>query len=161
MKKGLTFLLSAVLLLTLFAGCKGAAPKTFSEDGFTLTLTQVYLDYTEEDDERPFFYGNTKMGVVGLREDKSDMEEIYPGMTLEQYAQLTVELNELDTTVQTKDGVLHFLYEADADGEDYTYLAALYETEDSFWSVQVYCKSADYPQMEDELWEQATAVTLE
>lgn len=161
MRKGITLILSAILLLTLFAGCKGTAPKQFSEDGFTLTLTQVYLDYTEEDDERPFFYGNTKMGVVGLREDRSYMEEIYPGMTLEQYAQLTVELNELDTAVQMKDGTPYFIYKADADGENYTYLATLYETEDSFWSVQVYCKSADFPQMEGQLWEQATAVTLE
>ncbi len=160
MKKTLSVLIAAVLLLTLFAGCKGAAPKQFSQDGFTLELTEVYLDYTEDDGERPFFYGNTKMGVVGLREYKSDMDEIYPDMTLEQYAQLASQLNEVDSEIAEKDGVPYFSYEADVDGEPYSYLGTFYETEDSFWLVQVYCKSADYADMESRLWKQATAVTL-
>lgn len=133
------------LALLLLAGCGAQEPeKTYRFDGLTVTLAGDFADLSTEDYAQgySFFYGSTKLSILGMRTGK----EYLPDFTLREYAGLMLRKNKLDCEIQETDGLYWIEYTSSVDdqGSEYCYLAAFYETETDFWTVQTYCPRETY-----------------
>lgn len=149
MKKILSTLLAAALLLTLLTGCGGAAksaePKTFEETDLSVTLTD---DFSKQELENiTYYYISEKAIAMMLKEDFSVFEaaEISTDITLEQYAQLITDNNGLTGTAIGTDsrGNVSFTYTNTADGQEFFYYATVKKGTNAYWLCQFACRTAD------------------
>lgn len=147
MKKNLAIILALLLVCTLFAGCNIEIPdKDFTCEDLTITLPATWQDLSSEDYAASvsFLYGFNDTAVMGIREPKSDFEAYGMELTLDEYGQLVLDANGITDPLLEQQGVKTFVYEAEADGESFTYLSGVYEMEESFWIVQAYCLTEDF-----------------
>ncbi len=115
---------------------KPPAPKTFSAEGMSITLTD---EFTEVDaDNYTVAYDSRDIAVLALQEAVlvDDGQEDY---TLEEYAKLVMQNNSLDPEqLQTSDDLTYFTYtytNPDS-GDTYEYFTCVYEGGVDFWIVQ-------------------------
>ena len=156
MRKHFVLLLALVLCITLLSGCgakETSAPHKYED--LTIRLPLEFLDLSGEAyaAEYDFLWGSEFMTVSGLRDEKS-LFEAY-NLNIEGYGMLVMVLNDLDCTLTQTDGIWNFSYESDG----YTYLVTLRETEKAFWTVQAYCPTEEYSQVQDQMWEILRSVT--
>ena len=124
MKRIFKTLTASLLLLAviLSAGC-AAKPKTFTQNGFS-----------SED-----------IFIVTLKESFKDLNGKFGGAsTLEEYAQLLIDSNEITATVESKDGLVYYTYEIyDIDTQElsHQFFAFVYKMEDAFFLVQFAVKA--------------------
>lgn len=165
-------ILAILLICLLLCGC-GAddildaiddklPEKTYTEGDVSITLPNSFKNFSSRDmaEGKDFLFANDEMGITGTREDKETLYDLFGEMDAEGYANLIAELYELDTTAEKKKGYWYFTYEQEIDGEDYTYLAVIHETTGDYWNIQVYCKSADFEENEDTMWDYATDIEI-
>ena len=132
------FALSLLIGLAISLGMVGYrknTPKTFSNEGISITLTGEFSKVDFED--YTVCYGSKDVAVFTLEEKFSLM----PGaslLNLNQYAHMVMNSSEVDSTIETKNGLTYFEYEGtDPDtGEIYAYYVFMYKETDAFWIVQ-------------------------
>lgn len=159
MKKRGLFICLFCLLLVLSTGCSllTPSPKTFSSNGLTIELTSAF----KESDMEGFlvsFESNTVL-VMGIKEEFSLVKEY--AEDLESYAELVVEVNGVDSEVVKEKGLTYFVYEATADGQDFTYIGVVYEGSDAYWLVNLVCQSSKYSNLKDTMLQYAASVKVE
>ena len=127
----------------------------FTYEDLTIHLPENFIDLSEEAfaSGLTFLHGLDPIAINGMREEKALFASYGLELDLEQYAKLVVLSNNLTIQPETKDGILMFSYEALSDGVSYTYVVTLWETQKAFWTVQSYCPTADFPDVQKEIWE--------
>ena len=142
-KTGLIVILVAAVV-GLVAGSLGGKvianterEKEFSAEGITITLTDKFRRYENENftvgygaKDRSVLVSKETYGALGVASD----------YTIQEYGQLVLSANGMEDTVQLQeiDGLTCFEYQA----ETYNYLAVLYKSQDAFWMVQ-FCTEID------------------
>lgn len=160
MKKVVSIVVVFVMLLGLLCGC--ASEQQFTKEGLTITLNSTFKDESTSSyaEGKAFFYTSRSCAVMGIRDDRAQLETLLGELTLEEYGNLIIELNDLDGTMSQRDGLWTFTYTASVDNADYTYLSAVYEAADSFWTVQVYCGTDNYGKLADTMFGYLKTVTV-
>ena len=161
MKKLLVGLL-ALWMVVLLAGCakdprKGEA-KTFTNEGISITLTDVF----RKTDVEGFAvaYDSSKVGVLVTKEAFADIPNA-DTLTLEDYAQLVLNVNEDKTSeVKNTDGLTYLEYVAKSNGKNYGYLVCMYRGTDAFWLVQFAVPESDFSDYRASLVDWAKTVTF-
>lgn len=112
-------------------------PKVFSSGGMSITLMDNFTEISEEGYE--VCYDSKNVAVFVVKESFSEYEGI-DDITLEEYGNYAIELNELDSSVklQQQDGLTFFEYTAHNDEYDVEncYSVFVYKSDDAFWMVQ-------------------------
>lgn len=160
MKKVVSIVVVFVMMLGLLCGC--VADKQFTKDGLTITLPVTFKDDSDSSyaEGKSFFYVSNNCAVIGIKDDRAELESLLGELTLEEYGSLIIDLNELGGTLSQRDGLWTFTYTADVDNVDYTYMSAVYETADSFWTVQIYCETDNYGKLADTMFGYLKTVTV-
>lgn len=160
MRKLLSIAISLVLVLSMLTACS-AKPQDFTWNGLTVTLDSSFVEH-EIDQEAASYASYFKMYVVVISYETVDslVDLGYEAnMTAEDYAKLSIEVNEFDAEVKTTDGVTYYNYTGNADGTDYTYMATVHLLGNSFWLVQFAAETKDYQKAEPQFIEWAKTVT--
>ena len=157
MRKHFVLLLALLLCITLLSGCSAketTAPHSFGD--LTLRLPVEFLDLSDASyaAEYDFLFGMDPVIISGLRDEKALLASF--DLDIQRYGQLVIEINGLSCDLTQKDGIWNFTYEA----EGYTYVVTLQETKDAFWTVQAYCPTESYPQVNSQMWEILKSVTV-
>lgn len=112
-----------------------ASPKTFSDEGITMTLTGEFeqLDF----EEYTVCYGSSDVAVFVIRDDF----ELMPGgsaLSLNQYAHLVMNSTGVSSEVKTSGDLTYFGYEGsdDGSGEVFYYYTFAYKSSNAYWVVQ-------------------------
>ena len=143
-KKGLVILIIAAIVgamvgftvTSVLLSNKTPKAKTFSSDGMTVTLTNEFRKTNIE----PYtvVYDSKNVAVFALREAFT-LAEGFENYTLEQYADLVIQVNNSNTSgVETAEGLTYFVYTfTNPETKDvYRYYAYVYKADDAFWLVQ-------------------------
>ena len=144
------FVLILVLSLCMTGcGVKEASVSHSIED-LTIRLPAGYMDLSDETyaAELNFLFGKDPIAVNGLREEKTTFADYGLNMDLEGYGRFIILANQVDATLEQKDGIYTFSYESSG----FTYVVTVWQTEDAFWTVQAYCPSESYGKAKSEMW---------
>ena len=135
-------------------------PKTFTYQDMSITLTNQFRETEFEGFD--VCYDSTRAAVFVLHEPFA-LAEGFEDYTLEEYAQLVIDVNELDDTqVRIRDGHTYFEYDAVVDsGTTYRYCAFAFKTDEAFWLVQIAVSADQVTKEEDAIWSWANSVTFE
>ena len=161
-------ILSAALVLTLLCSCLlcgcslfQASPKTFTKSGMSITLTD---DFTERDYvSYTAVYDSQYVAIFAIKEEFSlfDGTALGENSTTEDYANVVIEGYELDAEPEEIDGMTTFRYDAESNGDTYTYLAVIYKSDDAFWMIQFATKADNFEEQEDNILTYAKSVAFE
>lgn len=162
MKKLFALVLALCLLCAVTACGEKAASVTHNFDGLTITLPEDFINLSDEDFAQGllFCFGRDPIAINGLKEEKATFQAYGLDLTLEQYATFMMKSNNVSGTLEEKDGIYTFTYEAANDGISYTYVVTARESEAAFWTVQSYCPTDDYHKVKNEMWKYLTSVTV-
>lgn len=103
-------------------------------------------------------YGNDDIGIMGIWDNKEEINSYFGETNLESYAKLIAALYELDVEPVQKDGIWTFSYTADSEGSNYTYVCAFCENATEYWNIQAYCLTEVYEQFAEDMWRYITDV---
>ncbi len=148
----------------VFAPVSSSAPgKTFETDDFSITLTE---DFEETVDFRfDKVYASDYAQVAFLEESFDDYPD-FEDCSLEEYAELCAEIYDgqdgREVSDVKNDGDLYWVeMDMDIDGMDSRNFVFMYETDDSFWSVQVITTEKNAENHKDEIMKWASSVEFE
>lgn len=164
-RTGLIIMIGAVILglVVGFLLTWKPAPK---EKVFTCEDMQITLNESFGETEYMGYktvYRSKNAVILVLKDNISELPSEFKTMTTEEYGEFIIELNQYSesSTVEQKDGLIYFEYEATSDGEDFYYFSTIYRTEDAFWVIQFSTKQEDADKMQDDFIEWAKSVSFE
>lgn len=114
-------------------------PKTFSSNGLTITLTTEFEE--QKADGFDVSFSSSKIGIFAFKElfYEYGYDYDYSNITLEEYAELLLEANNLKliSSVETVDGLTYFEYDYtnDSTGIAYVSFSVIYKGSDGFWMI--------------------------
>ena len=138
-----------VCALTL-SGCASLIPdvaeaEPITVQDLTVSIPVYFEDMSVYQDSLPasgfFMYGYSEIVLTGLRDDKTQCEEV---PTLEEYAKILISNSEVDAQVEIIDGLTTFTYFQLKNSQSYTCFAAVFEGTDSFWIVTGSCQTMNF-----------------
>ena len=154
MKKAVRIFLIILVLLTVISctACSKGTPKTFSDSGIAITLTDAFDKKSV--DGRTLCYESKDEVVVVTKEPFSMFTDgqISQYSPLSDYTRLVLSNNQLTAEIATKEGYEYIIYEREVETEAFfisktrrfTYLAVTYKSDSAFWLVQFACESDDF-----------------
>ena len=162
MKKCLALMLVAVLIAGCFPGCAAvntASPVSYTFQELTIRLPMAFVPLNDAFAEYDFIFGDGKVTLAGIREDRSQLQALGLASSLEEYSAQLIRAHGLDCQMLQENGITYFNYEA---GEEppFIYIVSVWETPEAFWVVQAYCLSEDYAAVKDAMWQYLSSVTL-
>lgn len=157
--KAKILLICALGLSLLLTAC-GAEPKTITEEGMTITLTEDFSAATM--DNATWYYESTDALVMGIRETKDELEQTGLEVnTLRDYAKAVIEANSLTgTTIQERNDYLYIEYEKTVDGTNYSYMTCLYDHGEEYWLVNFTCYQQRYKKLKSNFLDWADSVSF-
>ena len=167
-RTGIIIMVAAVLL-GLIGGSIGGLravstvePKTFSEEGLSITLTNKFFDVVL--DGYTAAYGTDEVVVLTLKESFSLMAGL-EDYTLREYGELIIEANGMagSVTLQERDGMPYFTYQyANPETKEiFDYTIVLFKSDDAFWTVQFATPVSLTQAYEQSIFQWASSVTFE
>ncbi|MCH5320787.1 MAG: hypothetical protein J1E36_03430 [Eubacterium sp.] len=153
------FIISFAVVLSSFSGAAKIAPKDFSSNGMTITLTNQFAEtsmtgYT-------VCYDSKDVAVFALKEDFSLMDG-FDNYTLEQYGELVLSNNPSASNCELKNdhGLTYFEYQFtnSQNNESYYYFTTLHKASDAFWIVQFVTSEGDLQQYQETFVEWAQTI---
>ncbi len=148
-------LLCAVLLCA--AACGSAEPKTFTKEGMSITLTSDFRESAQEG--FTVCYDSRKLAVLALKESY-DLFASMGDITLEEYGQLVLSANSLDSSLETENGLTFFSHDKYVNNTYYTYHCFVFQGTDAFWLVQFACKTGDAEALKDTIFSYAKSIEV-
>lgn len=136
-------------------------PKEFTYDNMHITLTEAFEKETV--DGYTVSYTSREVAVFCL-EERFALMEGFEDLTLQEYADLVIEGNNLsDVKAQTSDGLtwFHRQWTNPEDGEEYYYYAAVYKKKDAFWLIQFAVPLEDREAYADQMVQWASSVRFD
>ena len=157
MKRIVALLLLSALLFSICA-CQDSNAKTFTQDEFSITLSEDYgmvphvsyfVSYETAD----------KKAVLVTKDKKFIVEDIAGKANVShmEYANLVIETNRKGENLKEQDGMVCYTY---TDNAGYVYLATIHESKEAFWLVQFVCEAAEYDDMKDTFFTYAKSVSI-
>ncbi len=171
-KKGLVILIAALAVGAVVGGAIGAGlvksmfsspkvePKTFSDNGMNITLTNEFRELEAE--SFTHCYESSTVAVLVTKEAFT-LPEGSESYSTQQYMDLVLQNNSLSATKFSRDGLVGFEYEAtNADTkETFRYISYVYKSGDAFWMVQFAGTPANVQTAADQIDEWAKSVSFE
>lgn len=137
-------------------------PETFTESGLQITLTEKFTPV--EFEGRTACFDSAKIAVFALKEEFTPGDE-FSALTLQEYAELSTQVNGVDKSEIKKDGDLTwFSYDyTDESSNVLEYVSYVFKSEDGFWLIQFAGKKADVTESRDQIsqWAQSIRFTGE
>ena len=166
LKIGIVILIISFILgivLGVISGLKGSGdPKEFINDDFSITLTDAFSEISFEDFTYVFDSSDCAVFVV---EDSFEYFADTEVDTLEEYAQLLIEVNEFDdsTVVKKQGDLIYYVYEGtdSQTNQSFAYTAFVYEGTDSFWLVQFAVPEENAEEKNETVFQWAETVVVE
>ena len=155
--------ISALCLILAVLLCACSVPdRVFTCQDLSITLPASFADLsgTLEDDDLDFFYMTVNTGITGYRVEKASVTEDTDGLTPEDYVLLMQYANGHTGKITHRSDICSYTYTADTDGEDFTYLVAVFDAEDALWVLQCYCRTAEFSKTEETIWSYLETVTF-
>ena len=116
---------------------------TFTEAGMSIDLPPHFrkMDILSQ----TVAYMSNSAAVMMLKEGFAVFDNP-KDMTLDDYAGMVIEVNELAAAVEQKDGLTCFTYSAtdEVTGLEFAYFAVVFKGDDAFWLVQFYSAAKDF-----------------
>lgn len=164
MKKPIITALILTIAIVLFNGCtmSPAAEKEFLKAGLAITLNTNFSESDAGDYTAIYESNKDNAVVIILKEDFSlfEIAGISTDISLNEYAQLTVDASGKNSIVEAKDGLTYFTHESTVDGVKYSYLAVVYRGSDAYWLVQFSTYSKDFDGLVDTFTKWAKTVSV-
>lgn len=159
MKRIMAAVLAAVMLC-LLCSC-GASEKDFSKAGMTITLTNKFVE--KDLVTQTAYYESTDAIVTVLREgfDIFQQNGLDYNITKKQYAEMCVFQNNLTAIVDENEKYAHFSYQKEINGQDFSYEAYCFRTDDAFWLIQFACHTKNLSKMTSVFEKYANSVKFE
>jgi hypothetical protein len=148
-------LISRVLIPAIFE----ASPKTFSDAGIEITLTDAF-EKTDDTGDFDLCYQSKTAVVQMFREAFSDgvgMED----WTLEEYAEVLIEVNEMDAEVGEEDGLVCFSRTMKSGNKNYHYFSVVLKGNDEFWYVEFVCVEKNFEAYKADFIEWAKSIRMD
>ena len=157
----ITATLTMILLASLLTGCLFAAvEKVFTKDGFSITLTNRFIEGEGEEYEGfDIVYDSRDIAVFCLKENFSDFVD-GANLSPRTYGELVLQANQMDTALLTEGEQIYFEYQETIDGDDYSYLATVHKGADAFWLVQFACLTENYETLKPMMMQYAASVKV-
>lgn len=160
-RKGLGVLIAALIIgviVGLVIGFLSVLPedKTFSSDGMTITLTDEFRKFN--DDEYTAVYDSAKVAVFVSKVDATKED------SLAEFAEMLAVYSDLSPdSVKTADGLTYITYNNinSQNNVTYQYTAYLYQTDDAFWVVEFATDKKDADDYAKDITEWAKSVRFE
>ncbi|MBQ4641459.1 MAG: hypothetical protein IJB47_02460 [Oscillospiraceae bacterium] len=151
MKQTAKLLICFLVCLVLLTGCEKG--ERFICKDLTLQLPVGYRDLSGESfaQDADFLLGRDRVIIQGIAEEKASLLELDDRWTLERYGQFVLQANGLSCSLKSSDGCYRFSYEASVNNAAYTYTGAVWEGEDHYWVVQIYCPSDVFESKQQEI----------
>ena len=161
MKTNTKIIVLLMALCLLFCGC-AVEDQTVTADDLTITLPGNYKDYGDEDFAAGYtlVYGHNDAVVMALKEEFTLFEEYGLTLTLQEYADLVLEANDITDGAQEVNGILTFTFTNDSDGESHSYQAAVFEGSDAFWLIQAGCLTENFEKYQETFLNILTSVKI-
>lgn len=158
MKKLLHSIPLLLIAVFVFSACS-ATPETFKVDALSIDLTSAFErdDSASEDQDAVFISNDLIVTVLSESFNRLGVDDSF---TRDDYAELAIMTNGLNSTVMHKDQYTYFIYEASANGEDYKYLATVFKSDSAFYMVQFAALSSDFEPLLEDIWEYIESVEL-
>ncbi len=166
-KRGILIMAIAVIvgigigLLSVFLN--KTEPKTFTHDlGFTITLTDAFEE-SELEGYDAFFESHDVLVSI-FKESIAEFEDAgFTGMTLTDYAQVLIDVNDISAEVKTENGLTYYEFEEKAleGNERFYYFVTVYESEGYFWMFEFFCYAEEQDEWRPEFEEWAKSVTFQ
>ena len=163
MKRTVLCMLALALSLLLVA-CSptdaGTFAKTFSKNGFQITLTEEFTELEYENCEACF--ASITMSVTAWKESKASNEYLQ-SITRRDYAELLREANadKNPSPLHVENGLIYFTDTVkDVNGLDNTLAVAVYESSDAFWIVEFGTFTEQYEPYKDTILSYAKTVKV-
>lgn len=167
MKKGVIVLLAAAVIgfavgfAATFGALMGAAePKTFTETGFEITLTDRFKPISV--DNYTHSYESKDVAVFILKENRAIFE--HNGIdSLTDYSKVVQQANNHNAPVQKDDGFLYYEYSYTdaATGKQYHYFTTMHKGAFNFWIVQFATLEEDAEEYRETILQWARTVEAE
>ena len=159
MKKITVLALSLVLLLSA-AGCSrssfnNAKDKTFSKDSISIVLTTAFAE--KEQDIYTAVYDSVRAAVY-IQKEEFELAEGFSDLSLQEYAQLVIDNNGIDSEISGIDGLTYFVYERESEGKTGKTRACVYKSDDAFWLIHFACDIKDYDGLSESITKWAKSV---
>ena len=161
---------SIILTLLLVVSCSACAkgePKTFSDDGISVTLTDEF-EKKSIDGHHTLYYESKDAVVIVTKESFGLFSgtQISQYSHLSEYTKLVQTNNQLTAEVAVTEKYEYFTYEREVETEvlfisktrHFTYLAVTYKSSSAFWLVQFACESDDFDSKKAEFFAYADSV---
>lgn len=132
--------------------------KSFTAEGMSITLTNRFRK--NDQDGFAVVYDSSKVAVFALKE--AFTAQYGKDTALEEYAELVIEANSMkDIEIKTENGLTYFIYENEADGKSFSYLATVHKADDAFWLIQLATETENFADMQDTLMTYAKSIKLD
>ena len=138
----------------------------FHKSGLSITLTHDFkekdvLDYTA-------YYSSQKILVLTSKAEFDDfnIEEWNPAEhSLYEYAEKIAEdyknLYPSTSEIYTEHNLIYFTFDFEKNGNNYTYLLAVFKSNDAYWQVSLGCKSVNFARLQSDMIRFAQSVSME
>ena len=118
--------------------------KTFTSDDLSITLTNEFVESTQETYQ--FYYSSGSAICIGVKEAKDTISNVNPDIhSLQEYAEVSMMRSDISADfTQYNDHTLVYEWENNINDTDYSYIAYITETEDAYWMIQFATLSEQY-----------------
>ena len=156
MRKLILLLLALSLCLTACGEKTETASHSYED--LTIQIPTDYIELTGEDfaEGLDFVFGCDPIALNGLREEKATFAAYGLAMDLQRYGELIRLSNNVSGDITQRDGIWTFSYESGG----FTYVVTLWETQDAFWTVQAYCPTKNFSEVQKDIWTILSSVTV-
>lgn len=134
-----------------------AQEKVFQDEGFSITLTEDFKSSSQEGFE--LCYLSQKVGISVLTDEISQLPN-RENTSVEEYAQLVITSNNVNSSVRKQDGLVYFEFDRTASGKDFSYVAFVFRGADEFWLVQFSTESKNAAQYREDIFRWASSVKV-
>lgn len=133
--------------------------KVFTKSDMSITLNEDFAEEFHNGFDAVYSSGNM---AVFMRNEKFNGDKDFAAMTVDEYCNAVIEVNEKSTSVRHKDGLTYYEYNAVSDqAVNYRYLCFTYKAADGFWLVQFAIEESDYSLYEEDIFTYAKSITFE
>ena len=131
-----------------------AEPQTISMDQLSFTLPEEFTPVTVENKDLAFMYSCDDIYIYGYQENKQELMKILNCSiyTLDSYVQSFAD-NISECVVEQTENCWTLSYADKLNDMDYTFVCAIYETEENFWRLMGCCPTESFEESSEDLWE--------
>lgn len=158
MKKILTVLMCALMVLAIAACTKKETIKEYTDGTIVLLLPDDFQEYQEEDFEYCLERNDCLIMCSHAPQQYLDENNLYD-VELDEFTSFFTEGEELVLSANL-DGYNLFAYKVQGDSGELYYLVGVYDTDDGYWLVNFICMTEDLPKYESLFKEWAGKVTF-